>query len=195
GLELAGGGDVGHQGQVHEHRLVRAAVGADLPDRLQERQRLDVAHGTADLHQGDVEALGGRVDAALDLVGDVRDHLHGGAEVVAAALLADHRLVDLAGGDRIPAAQADVDEALVVAEVEVGLGTVVGDVDLAMLERAHRARVDVDVGVQLHHRRAQAPGLQDRGQRGGCDALAERGHHASGDEDEGGDGTGGRHGE
>jgi hypothetical protein len=29
-------------------------------------------------------------DAVLDLVGDVRDHLHGRAEVVAAALLGDH---------------------------------------------------------------------------------------------------------
>src|SRR5690606_7787551 len=192
GLELAGGGDVGHQGQVHEHRFVRAPVGTDLADRLQERQRLDVAHGTADLHQGDVEALGGRVDAALDLVGDVRDHLHGGAEIVAAALLADHRFVDLAGGDGVLAAQTDVDEALVVAEVEVGLGAVVGDVDLAVLERAHRARIDVDVRIQLHHRHPQAAGLEDRRQRGGGNALAERGHHASGDEDEGGDGTGGR---
>src|SRR5690606_14655831 len=147
----------------------------------------------ADLDQGHVEALGGGVDAALDLVGDVRDHLHGGAEVVAAALLADHRLVDLAGGDRVPAGQADIDEPLVVAQVQVGLGAVVGDVDLAVLERAHRARVDVDVRIQLHHRHPESPGLQDRGQRGRGDALAKRGHHAAGDEDERSDGTGGSH--
>ena len=36
-----------------------------------------------------------------------------------------------------------------MAQVEVGLGAVVGDVDLAVLERAHRARVDVDVRVEL----------------------------------------------
>src|SRR5690606_6265303 len=116
-------------------------------------------------------------------------------EVVAAALLADHGLVDLAGGDRVPARQADVDEALVVAEVEVGFGAVVGDIHLAVLERAHRARIDVDVGVQLHHRHLEAAGLEDRGERGGRDALAERGHHAAGDENERSDGTGGSHGE
>src|SRR5690606_14516744 len=109
GLELTGGGDPRHQGQVHEQGLLRAALGADLADRLQERQRLDVAHGAADLDQRDVEAGGGRVDAALDLVGDVRDHLHGAAEVVAAALLADHGLVDLAGADRVAPGQAGVD--------------------------------------------------------------------------------------
>ena len=32
--------------------------------------------------------------ALLDLVGDVRHHLDGAAEVVAAALAADHRVVD-----------------------------------------------------------------------------------------------------
>ena len=33
-----------------------------------------------------------------------------------------------------------VREALVVAQIEVGLGAVVGDEDLAVLERAHGAR-------------------------------------------------------
>ena len=39
--------------------LVRAALGADLADRLEERQRLDVADRAADLDQADVEAVGG----------------------------------------------------------------------------------------------------------------------------------------
>jgi hypothetical protein len=169
---------------VHEQRRFLAAFGADLADRLEEGQRLDVADRAADLHQADVVTGGGIVDAALDLVGDVRDHLHGAAEVVAAALLADHVLVDPAGGDGVLAAQARAHVALVVAEVEVGFGTVVGDVHLAVLERAHRARIDVDVGVELHHRHAQTARFEDGGQRGRGDALAERGHHAAGDEHE-----------
>jgi hypothetical protein len=36
-----------------------------------------------------------------------------------------------------------------VAKVEVGFGAVVGDEDLAVLERGHGARIDVEVGVQL----------------------------------------------
>ena len=88
-------------------------------------------------------------DALLDLVGDVRDDLDRAAEVVAAALLGDDRLVDPARRDVAELGQVLVDEALVVAEVEVGLGAVVGDEDLAVLVRRHRARVDVDVGVEL----------------------------------------------
>jgi len=146
--------------------------GADLADRFQERQRLDVAHGAADLDQAHVEAFGGLDDAALDLVGDVRDHLHGAAEIIAAAFLADHVVVDPAGGDGVLAGQARAQVALVVAQVQVGLGAVVGDVHLAVLERAHRARVDVDVGVELHHRHAQSARFEDGRQRGCRDALA-----------------------
>jgi hypothetical protein len=66
----------------------------ELADGLEEGQRLDVADGAADLDDGHVGALGGLSDARLDLVGDVRNHLHRRAEVLAAALLGDDRLVD-----------------------------------------------------------------------------------------------------
>jgi hypothetical protein len=36
-----------------------------------------------------------------------------------------------------------------VAEVEIGLRAVLGDEHLTVLERAHRARIHVDVGVEL----------------------------------------------
>ena len=65
--------------------------------------RLDVAHRAADLHEGHVHAglLAHAEDARLDLVGDVRDDLHGPAEEAALALLGDDRLVDLARGDGV----------------------------------------------------------------------------------------------
>ena len=104
GLQLAGGGDPGHVGQVHEGAVVRARAQAHLAHRLEEGQRLDVAHRAADLDDRHVHRLvgadaGAALDELLDLVGDVRDHLHRLAEVVAAALLLEHALVDLAGGE------------------------------------------------------------------------------------------------
>src|SRR4029077_13259004 len=68
-----------------------------------------------------------------------------------------------------------VDEAFVVAEVEVGLRPVVGDEDLAVLERAHRSRVDIDIGVELLHGHRQATGLEQATERGGCEALPQAG--------------------
>ena len=47
-----------------------------------------------------------------------------------------------------------------MAEIQVGFGAVVGHEYLAVLERAHRTRVDIDVGIELDHIHAQAPRLQ-----------------------------------
>ena len=48
------GREVRHQRDVHEEHVVAPDVLADLPGRLEERQRLDVADGPADLRDDDV---------------------------------------------------------------------------------------------------------------------------------------------
>ena len=137
---------------MHVADVLAANVEPELPDRLKERQDLDVAHRAADLGDHDIDVVAGEAgDAPLDLVGDVGDHLHRAAEIVAPALRGDDIGVDRSGRAVGLPGQALVDEALIVAEVEVGLATVVGDEHLAVLERVHRARVDIQVGVELEH--------------------------------------------
>src|SRR5262249_3902506 len=106
--------------------------------------------------------------------------LDGAAEVVAAPLLGDDGGVDLAGGDVGGAGEVFVDEALVVTEVEIGLGAVVGDEDLAVLVGGHRPRIDVEVGVEVHDRDAGAPTLDQPADGGGRDPLANGGRDATG---------------
>jgi hypothetical protein len=171
GLELARGGDPGQVGQVHERAVVGAQLEAELAHGLQEGQRLDVAHRAADLDNGHVHRVGraeagAALDEVLDLVGDVRDHLHRLAQVVAAALFFEHALVDLAGGEVVGLLHARGDEALVVAQVQVGFGAVVGDEHLAVLEGRHGARVHVDVRVELDEGDFEAARFEDRGQGG-----------------------------
>jgi hypothetical protein len=47
-----------------------------------------------------------------------------------------------------------------VADIQVGLGSVLRHEHLAVLERAHRARVDVQVRVELLRLHSQAARLQ-----------------------------------
>ena len=165
--------------------FARPDVLAHLADGLEERQALDVADRAADLDDHDVRVARARHarDPFLDLVGDVRDDLDRAAQVVAATLLGDHRLVDAAGRDVGALGQVLVDEPLVVAQVEVGLGAVVGDEDLAVLVGRHRPRVDVDVRVELEDGDLETPRLEQAADAGGGDAFAERGGHASGHKD------------
>ena len=184
-LELAGRGQRREERHVDVQDVAPADVLAHLADRLEERQALDVADGPADLddHHVGPAVAGQALDPLLDLVGDVGNDLDRPAEVVAAALLGDDRLVDPAGRDVARLAQVLVDEPLVVAQVEVGLRPVVGHEDLAVLVRRHRPGVDVDVRVELEDRDVEAACLEEPADAGGGDALAQRGGHASGHKD------------
>ena len=169
---------------MDEAAVLLALLETHLTDGLEEGLALDVAGGAADLGNDHI-GLGGRgqiVDIALDLVGDVGDDLNGLAEVSALTLLVQHVPVDLAGGEVRILVQILVDEALVMAQVQVGLGAVVGDEDLAVLQGAHGTRVHVHVGVQLLAGHLEAAALQQSAQRGGGDAFAQTGDDAAGHE-------------
>ena len=170
-----------------KHALLRPEAQAHLAHRLEERQRFDVAHRAADFHDRHVRLAarrrrGAALEERLDFVGDVRNDLHRLAEIFAAAFLADHRLVDLAGREVVGLAHLRADEALVVAEVEVGFRAVFRHEHFAVLERAHRAGVDVDVGIELEEGDFEAARFEDRGEGSGGNTLAEGRHYAAGDE-------------
>ena len=107
----------------------------------------------------------------FDFVGDVRNHLHGFAEVIAAAFAGDDLLVDAAGGEIVALRELGVGEALVVAEVEIGLRAVVGDEDFAVLERAHGARIDIEVRIEFLARDFQSAAFQQAADGRGGNAL------------------------
>src|SRR6185503_20868055 len=97
-FELAGRADERDQREVDIDRVIAADVEAELPDRFEERHALDVAHGTANLDEHDVDVFAGSPDRLFDLVGDMRNDLDRASEVIAAALFLDDRQINLAGG-------------------------------------------------------------------------------------------------
>ena len=134
GLQLAGRGDLGHQRQVDEQRLARARArsrtggsprGTAGPRCRRRCRRSRTGRSRASVDVG--------ADELLDRVGDVRDDLDRAAQIVAVALALEHGRIDPPGGDVVAAARRHAGEPLVMAEVEVGLRPVVGDVHLAVL--------------------------------------------------------------
>ena len=109
------------------------------------------------------------------------DDLNGTAEVLALTLPVQHVPVDLTGGDGRVDGQVLIGEALVVTQIQIGLGAVIGDEHLAVLIGAHGARVHVQVRIQLLVGHLQAALLQQTAQRSSGDALAKAGNHAAGD--------------
>ena len=113
------------------------------------------------------------LNAALDFVGDVRDDLDGLAEVIAAALFGENGFVDAASGPVIVAGQLGVGEALVVAQVEVGLRPVFGHENFAVLKGAHRAGIDVQVRIAFLDGDFETATFEETTDGGSCNALAE----------------------
>ena len=182
-LEFAAAGDLDDQRHMDEEHVAPGPLRVHLADRLQEGLGLDVAHGAADLGDDHVHILGGHgVDPALDLVGDMGDDLDRSAQIVAPALPVQNGPVDLAGGDGGVAGEVLVHEPLIVTQIQIRLGAVVGDKDFSVLIGAHGAGVHIDIGVELLVAHPQAPLLEQTAQGCGADALAQSGDHAAGDE-------------
>ena len=102
----------------------------------------------------------------------MRNHLHRAAKIIAAPFLVDDALVNLAGGEVVRFFHLHRDEALVMAEIEIGFCAVIGDEYFTVLERRHRAGIDVDVRIELHHRDFDAARFKNRGERCGGDPFA-----------------------
>ena len=165
GLQFAGARNERQQREMDVDRVVARQIVLDLADRLEERQPLDVADGAADLAQHEVKIVIAVEDEVLDGVGDVRDHLDGGAEIVAAPFLGQNVLIDTSGGDVVGLGGGTPGEALIMAEVEIGLGAIVGHEHFAVLVRRHRSGIEIEIRVELAKPNLVASGLQQRAER------------------------------
>mmetsp|Transcript_30335 Transcript_30335/g.94157 ORF Transcript_30335/g.94157 Transcript_30335/m.94157 type:complete len:659 (+) Transcript_30335:177-2153(+) len=183
--------EVGNVGDVAPgHGVLREAV-LELPESLDEGHGLDVPDGPAELDHADLRPQAAAVHRLLrhavqpfdDGAGDVGHDLNRLAQVLPAALLLDHVVVDLARGNVVVPAQRKEHHPLVVAEVQIGLTPVIENEDLPVLVRAHEARVDVDVGVHLDGGDPETVPPKEGADGGRRDTLPERAADTSGDDD------------
>ena len=128
---------------MDENGILMSYLMLELADGLQKRLALDIANGSAYLNDGNLGVGGGvvAVEAALDLVGDVRDHLNCASAKVAAALFLEYAPVNLTGGDVGVLGQALVNETLIAPEYRKELLALSGDVGGKKVLLAHPENV------------------------------------------------------
>src|SRR5262249_11087313 len=111
-------------------------------------------------------------DAVLNHVCDVRNDLHGLAEIIAAAFLENHGLVNLTAREVIVSGENTVSESLVMTKVEVGLCAVVQHIDFPMLERIHCSGIDIEIGIELLKNNTQSARFENCSKRCCSQAFA-----------------------
>ena len=151
GLMLPGTSDVGNQCHVDEQAVLLALLQCDLPDGLQKRLALNVTHCAADLRNDHIAVafLADTIDKPLDLIRDMRDDLDCAAQILPFSLLVEHVPVNLPCCQVGEAIQVLIDEAFVMAKVQIRLRTIFGHENFSMLKWTHCPRVHIDVGIQL----------------------------------------------
>ncbi|MPM10225.1 hypothetical protein SDC9_56553 [bioreactor metagenome] len=163
------------------HHVGAANLLPHLADGLQERLGFDVAYRSADLGDYDVRfaCTAQPVNIFLYFVGDMRDDLDGTAQEFSFPLPQEDRPVNLPGSDRGIDGEVFVGKPLVMAQIQVRFGSVVGDEDLSVLVGVHGARVYVQVGIKLLERYLIAPLLKKPSQGSRSNSLSQAGNHAA----------------
>ena len=149
---------------MHKRGIAHPCTQAKLARSFQKRQRFNIAHRAANLHNRYIHTFSATLYIVLNFVGDVRNDLHGLAQVVTSAFFVQHRLVNLPGGEVVGLLHAGIDKPLIVAQVKVSLCAIVGDKHFAMLQRRHGAGVHVDVRVKLDKGDFEAARFKNGGQ-------------------------------
>ena len=166
---------------MNEQAVLPSHLDGHLADCLQERLAFDISHRSADLCNDHVR-IGGLahiVDEGLNLVRHMRDDLHRTSQEFSVPLLVEDVPVHFTGGQVGILVQILIDESLIVSQIQVGFRTVLGDEYFPVLIRAHGARVNVDIRIQLLSCHLIPSGLQQTSQRSRGNSFAQPGDHAS----------------
>src|SRR5690606_29445859 len=110
------------------------------------------------------------------------NHLNGRAQELSTTFAADNVLIHAPSGEVILFGHARANESLVMTQIEVSFSAIFSDKDFAVMNRAHGARIDVNVGVKLKNRDFEATRFENCRQRSCSNAFAQRRYHTAGDE-------------
>ena len=184
GLQLTGSRNIRHQGNMDVEHIVPAYFLLHLADSLHKWQGLDITYSTTDFGNNHIGTITSSyiIDTLLDFIGNMRNNLYSLAQIIATALLVENIPVYLAGGDIGALGQVDVDETLIVAQIQIGFCTIIGNKNLAVLIWAHGAWVNIDIWIKLLNSNLDTTILQQTSQGSSSNALAQRRNYTAGNE-------------
>ena len=93
-LQLTRSGEVGKQGEVHKNALPARFVMAELADRFEKGQALDVPDGATDFAEHEVDFIFTNGNEVFDFIRHVGNNLDGFAQVITTTFLFQNVRVD-----------------------------------------------------------------------------------------------------
>ena len=149
GFDFSSRANIGHQRQMNINHVFFADIGSKLPDGLQKWQTFNVTDRAANFNNEHINIVGGQLNTVFDFICDVRDDLHGSAQVIPFTLFGNNGMIYFPGGKVIDFAHFGMGETLIVTQVKIGFGSIIGHKHLAMLKGIHRSRIHIYIGIQF----------------------------------------------
>ena len=183
-LDFLCGAQVRHQSKVDAHAVAFGKLPLQLAHGLNEGEAFHIANRAANLGDNYIilAGLAEQEHPALDFIRDMGHNLDGLSKVCALAFTRNYGIVNAPGGDVVGLGGGNSQETLVMAQIKVGLGPVVGHVAFPVFVGIERSRIYIDVRVKFLDCDAKPAGLQKLCQRGCNYAFSQRRNHAAGDE-------------
>ena len=173
GFQLTRRSDVGQQCDMEKTGQLAAKFIAKLANGLKKGQGFDVTNGAADLAEDEILIIVIRFDKFLDRIGDMRDHLNGGAEIITTAFLGQNIGIDAACRDIVRPFGMYTSETFIMAKIKIRLSAVISDEHLAMLGRRHGAGINIEIGIEFAQPHLVTTRLQERRQCGSTKTFTE----------------------
>src|SRR5215813_12095945 len=114
------------------------------------------------------------MDAILDLISNMGNDLNSATQIFSPAFFSNYRSIDLTSCHIISLMSRLIGKALIMSQIEIGLGTIISDKDLAMLIGGHCTRININVGIELHERDGNPTVFEETSQRGNANTFAYR---------------------
>ncbi|EFA23571.1 hypothetical protein BIFGAL_02675 [Bifidobacterium gallicum DSM 20093 = LMG 11596] len=168
---------------MHKHAVVRSQFTTHLAGGLKEWLGFNVTDSTADFRDDHIDIVGSLgTHTRFDFIRDMRNHLHALAQVFTGALFAQHFLINLSRGHIGLLAEEHIKEALIMADVQIGFGTIFSNIDFTMLERVHGAWINVDIWIKFLLQHMDAAAAQQTSEGGCRQTFTKGGDHTTSNE-------------
>ena len=124
-----------------------------LPDRFYKRGRLKISNGPAYLRNDHfcITITSELIDTFLNFIGDMRDKLHGSAQIIPSPFFGNDRAVYRTCCEIRVLIEINPCKSFIIAEIEVGFRPVPCHEHLTVLEWVHRTSIRVEIWVDFDH--------------------------------------------
>src|SRR4030043_2282637 len=169
---------------MNEYRFLFSRFITDLTNRFQERKTFNTPHGAADLHDGNIVSFSRFKDKIFNFISDVRNYLHGFAQIIAASFFGNNGIINLSGGEVVTLSHAGGSKSFIMSQVKIGFRSVIGYKYFAMLKGTHRTGINIYIRVELLIGNFKAAAFQQRRDGSRRQSLAQRRKNAASDKNE-----------